>query len=46
MAKGLALRQGSMAANIAVPTLKTSEAYRQNIRKVVQQMIELGLPES
>jgi hypothetical protein len=46
MAKGLALRPGSTAANVKVPTLDTGEAYRQKSAKIIQQMIELGLAES
>jgi hypothetical protein len=46
MAKGLALRPGSTAANVKVPALDTGEAYRQKSAKIIQQMIELGLAES
>lgn len=42
----LALRPGSTAANVKVATHNSSEAYLQNSGKIVQQMIELGLPES
>jgi DNA-binding winged helix-turn-helix (wHTH) protein/tetratricopeptide (TPR) repeat protein/TolB-like protein len=48
MAKGLARRPGSTAANVRVPALNSGEggeAYRQRSEKIVQQMIELGLPQ-
>jgi DNA-binding winged helix-turn-helix (wHTH) protein/TolB-like protein/Tfp pilus assembly protein PilF len=47
MAKGLAMRPGSTAANVRVPTNagETGEAYRQQSEKILQQMVELGLPE-
>jgi len=47
MAKGLAIRPGSTAANVKVPTLDTSEAdpYRRRTEKILQQMVELGLPQ-
>ncbi len=46
MAKALALRPGSTVANVQVPTRNASEAYLQKGRTILQQMIELGLPES
>ena len=46
MAKGLALRPGSTVSNVRMPSHNTSEAYRQETAKIIQQMIELGLPES
>jgi tetratricopeptide (TPR) repeat protein len=47
MAKGLAMRPGSTAANVRVPTNpgEAGETYRQKTEKILQQMIELGLPE-
>jgi tetratricopeptide (TPR) repeat protein len=46
MAKGLALRPGSKVPNVQMPTLNASEAYLQKDRIIIQQLIELGLPES
>lgn len=45
MAKGLERRPGSTASNVKVLTHNASEAYRQGTAKIVQQMIELGLPD-
>ena len=45
MAKALALRPGSTVPNVKMPTLNASEAYLQKDRVIVQQLIELGLPE-
>jgi DNA-binding winged helix-turn-helix (wHTH) protein/tetratricopeptide (TPR) repeat protein len=45
MAKAMALRPGSTARNVAPPTLNTGEAYREGSRRIVRQMVELGLPD-
>jgi DNA-binding winged helix-turn-helix (wHTH) protein/Flp pilus assembly protein TadD len=44
MAKAMALRPGSTAANVKVPTLNASEAYQEGSRRIMRQMIEIGLP--
>ena len=45
MAKAMALRPGSTAPNVAPPRLNASEAYLERSRRILRQMIELGLPE-
>jgi tetratricopeptide (TPR) repeat protein len=45
MAKAMALRPGSTAPNVEPPTLNASEAYLERSRKIMRDMIELGLPE-
>ena len=45
MAKAMALRPGSTAANAEPPTLNASEAYLERGRRISRDLIELGLPE-
>jgi DNA-binding winged helix-turn-helix (wHTH) protein/tetratricopeptide (TPR) repeat protein len=45
MARAMALRPGSTARNVKPPPLNASEAYLESSRRIMRQMIELGLPE-
>lgn len=45
MAKALALRPGSTAANVALPFKNTSPVYRMAVGRVLKANIEAGLPE-
>ncbi|AYG69132.1 MULTISPECIES: winged helix-turn-helix domain-containing protein [unclassified Rhizobium] len=44
LAEGLQLRPGSTAANISLPTRNTSPTYLEARQKIIQTLIEIGLP--
>lgn len=45
IAKAMALRPSSTAVNVLLPTLNASQAYLEAARKIIRDMIQLGLPE-
>jgi Flp pilus assembly protein TadD len=45
IAQGLALRPGTTASNLGIPTKNTSPAYLEARTRIEQALIEAGLPE-
>jgi DNA-binding winged helix-turn-helix (wHTH) protein/tetratricopeptide (TPR) repeat protein len=46
LAKGLALRPGTTALNVAPPTENTSPVFLEANERIIRTMVEVGLPES